>query len=86
MASWLEGPAIDTKGGEYDLLEFFAGSARISRLAKARGYRSIAVDTLYDPTAPPPRTKKKDRQGYPNERSAMDINTSAGLVSFGSEL
>ena len=77
MTSWLRlrAPSIP-----YDLLEFFAGSARIARLAKARGYSSVAVDLLYDTTAPPPNTKKKGRKRYQNSKCAMDINTSAWFV------
>ena len=77
MTSWLRLRAPDNR---YDLLEFFAGSARIARLAKARGYSSVAVDLLYDTTAPPPKTKRKACKGFKNSKSAMDINTSAGFV------
>ena len=67
MTSWLQ---LGAPGPEYTLLEFFSGSARISRLAKARGHTVMAVDTLYDVTAPPPRTKsKKQKAMYPNSRS-----------------
>ena len=64
----------------YDLLEFFSGSGRISRMASALGYSCAAIDTVYDCTAPPPKTKKRDRKKYKNVRSAMDLNTSAGFL------
>ena len=64
----------------YDLIEFFSGSARISRLASARGFSAVAVDMIYDNDAPPPRTSKKNMKNYPYPRNAMDLNTSAGFV------
>ena len=72
-------PPVETFYG-LDVVEFFSGVARISRLAKRCGYEVLAVDTLYDSTAPPPKAKKKDRALYLNSRSAMDLNTSGGFM------
>ena len=82
MTSWLDGEAMGAKpvAEEYQMIELFSGSARIARLANSCGYASVAVDTLYDVNAPPPRATKKERQEYEYARSAMDINTSAGFV------
>ena len=78
MANHLPGPHTSR---DYTVLEFFSGTARISRLAKARGYQVAAMDILYDSTTAPPRTKtKKEKARYPNTRSAMDLNTSAGFM------
>ena len=77
MASFLEGTDMETN---YDIIEFFSGTARVSRLAKKLGHNPAALDIGYDCTAPPPKAKKKERCLYPNARSAMDINTSAGFL------
>ena len=72
-------PPVETTEG-LDLIEFFSGVARISRLAKKRGYEVLAFDTLYDSSAPPPRSKLRERANYMNSRSAMDLNTSGGFL------
>ena len=49
-------------------------------LQKCHGHVVVAMDTLYDKTAPPPRTQaKKEKAKFPNTRSAMDLNTSLGF-------
>ena len=83
MVSYMDVPALPH---DADLLEFFSGSARISRLSKGVGYKTIALDILYDSSAPPPKTKKKDLWKFANPTSALDLNTSAGFVSLCEQL
>ena len=50
----------DLGQAEYQVVEYFAGCARISRMAAGLGYKSVAMDLVYDtpnyfegtPTAP----------------------------------
>ena len=51
----------------FQVVEFFAGSRRIARLARSIGLRSAAHDILYDETEDP-------------ETSAMNINTCSGFM------
>ena len=52
---------------EYQIVEFYAGQARISRLGKAIGLCCCAHDVTYD-------------KGKSVEESAMNINGSAGFL------
>ena len=52
--------------GGYDVIEYYAGRARISRLARLAGYRSIATDVKYDM--------------HDSGRSALDLCCSAGFA------
>ena len=56
---------LGLEGSNYQVLEFFAGRARIARLARSIGLRSGALDASYDR----------------NLHSAMNINTASGFVS-----
>jgi len=66
-SSWLTLPLPDQ---EVQVLELFAGEARVARLAKSIGLGVAAHDILFDEEA------KRDG----SKRSAMDINASAGFV------
>lgn len=55
-------------GVEYDVLEFYAGRARIARTARRLHYRAMAFDVNYD------------SPGETSRRNAMDINGAAGFV------
>lgn len=66
-ASWLDLPP---PAKEVQVLELFAGQARLARLAKSMGLGVAAHDIEYDAGA-----KKGD-----HERSAIDLNGSAGMV------
>lgn len=55
--------------GEYDILEFYAGQARLARLGKGLGLNVAAMDFLMDTEGD---NKRKN--------NAMDMNTSAGFV------
>lgn len=54
---------------EYDILEFYAGQARLARLGKAMGLHVAAMDFLMDTEGD---NKRKN--------NATDMNTSAGFV------
>ena len=70
--SWLnlEGP-----DKEIEILELFAGQARLTRLSKSLGFGTAAHDIDYDPLPKVDKSKK----------SAMDINGSAGFVLLDSQ-
>ena len=56
----------------FQVLEFFAGVARVASLGKAVGYKSVAFDRDFGPAAVPP-----------GKRRPMDLNGSAGLLFLG---
>ena len=53
-----------------DIIELFAGQARICRLAESAGYFTLAHDILYDKSG-----------GF--GKSCMDLNESAGFAPLG---
>lgn len=59
---------MPTAPAEIEILELFAGKARLTRLAKATGVPAQAHDLVYDP------------QWATKQKSAMDINDSSGLM------
>ena len=58
-----------------DLVEFFSGKARVSRMASWVGYRVKSFDIEYEPRRAPGEFKR----GKLN-RSSMDLNGAAGFV------
>ena len=68
LVSWMEDPP--EVQSEYDVLEFFAGVGRIARLSEKVGMKSVAYDIDYG----------NSRAKQSGKRSAMDLNSSAGLV------
>ena len=52
----------------HDLVELFAGKARVSRLAASRGWQTASHDWDFD------------REAGPDDHNAMDINGAAGFV------
>jgi len=77
LVSFLEVPEWDDDANSnLDVVEFFAGVARISRLAHWMGLRTKAYDIAYTPVNP-----EEVKRGKPR-RSAMDLNGSAGLASL----
>lgn len=66
-SSWLQIPPPQK---EVEVMELFAGAARLSRLAKSLGFGVAAHDIQYDEMASKGHAK----------RSAMDINESAGFT------
>ena len=69
MVSWLN---ISPDSG-FQFLEFYSGAGRITQLAGHVGYESVAYDMKYGLA----------RANAKNARSAMDINSNAGLTSLG---
>ena len=58
----------------WDLLEFFAGHAAISREAQDQGFKSAALDLEYDCVRKPSRRFRIDK------RSPFDINSESGFA------
>ena len=56
----------------FELLEFFAGHASVARAAEAAGYRSAAVDILYD--------EAREKRKMIGKRSPFDLNSDAGFA------
>ena len=67
MASWIEAPSF--MGRCNDVIELFAGTARVCRVAQAAGHYAIAHDMLFDKSG--------------SARSAMDMNGSGGFSLLG---
>lgn len=72
--SFLYTPESD-KIANLDLVEFFSGKARVSRLASWLGYNVRAYDIDYEQ----PSTQGGFKRGKMS-RSPMDMNGAAGLV------
>ena len=66
-------------GFQWDILDVFAGIARISKVARARGYSCAAYDVMYHKGS---RHKTSKHSGKP-QTSAMDILTDAGFSLLG---
>ena len=69
MLAWFKAPPGFLRR-EYDIIELFAGKARICRVAEAKGFFALAHDFAYH----------KPSSGRNN---CMDINGKAGYVLFG---
>ena len=68
LATWLKkAPPFSER--KWDVIELFAGTARIGRLAAAAGWFALVHDMSYD------------RTGRPN--NSMNLNTSAGFMIHG---
>ena len=63
LAYWLD-PKPPFCGETFDVIELYAGRARITRMAQAAGYSAIAADQKYDP----------------NELSSLHMNENSGFV------
>lgn len=73
LTSWIQLPeGKDLKEG-YQVIEFFAGKARVAKLGHATGLVTTAHDIMYDETFKP-------RKGKKTSKSCMDINDSAGFL------
>ena len=62
-----------------ELVEYFSGSARISKWAHHQGYQCRAFDVDYDQPPIGMESKRTGRQ----KRSAYDMNGEAGFVPLG---
>ena len=65
LVSWMDD---DIEKSDIQVIEFFSGVGRVSQMAEGAGYTSVAYDMDY---------VKPRRFG---KRSAMDLNSNAGLV------
>lgn len=54
---------------QYEVVEFYAGAARLARIAKSFGVNAAAMDILFDPDS-----------DNVKRNNAMDMNTSAGFL------
>ena len=54
---------------DYDIIELYAGRARIARMAKAAGFQAVATDKNYDTSG--------------NCRSALQLNENSGFALLG---
>lgn len=76
LVTFLSVPQWDAESNEsLDLCEFFAGKARVSKLASWVGYRVRSYDINFEPPTNPREFK---RGKLP--RSPMDLNGNAGMV------
>lgn len=75
MTSWLDYFCFENK---YEVIEYFAGVARISRLGTMAGLKTAAVDIKYASR----KHKRKKRKKHRKHRStnSMDINSESGFV------
>ena len=74
MTSWLDGVKLS---GKFDVIEYFAGVGRITRLASARKYQTAAFDLGY---GAPKSSGHRRKRNFKKKPSCMDINGSAGFV------
>lgn len=63
-------------GQGLDVLEFFAGCARIARIAHRRGLKSRAHEILFD------KSRKGYKKDWTRKRSSFDINGEAGFAKL----
>ncbi len=76
LINFMNVPSWDETGNdELEVVEMFAGVARIAKLASWFGLNARAYDIAYCPVRHPYRKK---RNKHP--RSPMDLNGSAGFV------
>ena len=66
-------------GFEWDILDMFAGTARISKLGRARGYSCAAYDVAYHKGS----KRKTSKHSRKPQTSAMDILSDAGFSFLG---
>lgn len=86
LISWQSFFDLD-KSSQYDIVEYYAGVGRISRLGAAYGYTTAAFDVVYDfpefaESMPEPK-KNKYRKYQSNKKTAMDLTTSPGFLFLG---
>ena len=71
MVSWLPETRLDEPQCQYDLVELFAGEAKVSSVHRLAGRRVAALDIAYD--------EQVERPG------SMDLTTSAGFTWLSTE-
>ena len=65
---------VDFKRRQWDIIDFFAGSCKVSRMASVLGYQSAAYDINLCPR------KKKRRSIWRPSPAPMDVNSDAGFT------
>jgi len=75
MIGYLEPVDLTNNGREHQVLEFYAGAARLAKTAHHFGGSVAAMDRLYDTVGD---NKSKN--------NAMDFNTSGGFVYLPTEI
>ena len=79
LVTFLDVPTWNAEANQgLDLIEFFAGKARVSRMASWVGYKVRSFDIAYAPNKAPGEFKRGKLS-----RSAMDLNGCAGFVLLG---
>lgn len=73
MVGYLRPVDLSNPERTHDILEFYAGAARLSKLSHAMGGNAAAMDRNYDFVAQESKKKKNN---------SMDFNTSAGFLSL----
>ena len=82
LTSWL--PFTQSNSlASLDLVEFFAGVARISRLAACSGLHAARVDISYDAEAQHVKGSQKRGSASKPGRSCMDLLSSPGFLPPG---
>lgn len=76
LVSWLPFDFRQFCPGHLDLVEFFSGAARISKIAHFKGYRVRAFDLDYDR---PVQGMESSFSGW-QKRSCYDMNGEAGFL------
>ena len=69
LISWMEDPAIVNKK-DIQVIEYFAGVARIAQVSERRGYQSVAYDLDFG-------KRVSEKSG---KRNPLDLNSNAGFV------
>ena len=69
LVYWLD-PKPPFCNETFDVIELYAGRARITRMARAAGFMCVASDQAYDPS----------------ERSALHLNENSGFALLGYKL
>ena len=68
LASWMQPAELASR--QADIIEYFAGTAKMARLGQAAGFNVLAHDILFDK----------------HNKSSMNMNGSAGFVLLGLRL
>ena len=68
MLTYLKSVDVASDFDNYEVLEYYAGAARLAKLSTGCGGKAAAMDILYD---------DGDNK---SKNNAMDINTSAGFL------
>ena len=70
LVSWME-PCPDFAKQQFDIIELYAGKARVSRIGRSAGYKCIASDVIYD-------------NSVERKKSALNLCGNAGFAKLAS--